>query len=104
MDPNTIATPEPVPTPTPQGSETKKSNKTVYFVIGGVILLLALVVVILDITAPKQTTLQPTPTNQTDNSIKNNTDLTSVESTLDSSNIDLLGADLSQNDTDASQF
>lgn len=106
MDPNTIATPEPAPTPTSPTVEPKKSNKTVYLVIGVVVLVLVGAVLLLNASSSNQTTPQPSTTTQVDNSIKNDTDLTAVESSLDSANIDGLGlgSELDQNDTDASQF
>lgn len=104
MDPNTIATPEPAPAPAPQVAETNKSDKTVYLVIGVIVLVLVGVVVLLNVSSSNQPTEQPATTTVVDDSIKNNTDLTAVEASLDSATIDSLGTELNQNDSDASQF
>ncbi len=89
-------------TPTTPAMGPKKDNKVAYLVIGIVVVLIA-IAAIWYASVTRQPTSQP-PTTQVDNSIKNDSDLTSVEKSLDSSDIDGLGSELDQNDTDASQF
>ncbi len=94
-------------TPTAPVMEPKKDKKTVYTVISAVVVLLVLVIAIWYASATKQPTYQqPTyqPPTTVDNSLKNDSDLTSAEKSLDSSDIDGLGTELDQNDADASQF